>query len=83
MQAALEANIARMENAYLEETPAGNLVKGFDNYIKGSSASTVTGSIGGLSSSGPGMRRKAAINDQDRIFSRSAASVTVRRPREL
>ncbi|KAK8168513.1 histone acetyltransferase subunit NuA4-domain-containing protein [Phyllosticta citrichinensis] len=65
----LEETIYRAETNYLEETAAGNIVKGFDNYIKGSTASTV-GSIGGANTA----RRKAAINDQDRIFSRSSHS---------
>ncbi|KAI5815409.1 histone acetyltransferase subunit NuA4-domain-containing protein [Pyronema omphalodes] len=29
-----EENIYKAETAYLEETPNGNIVKGFDNYIK-------------------------------------------------
>lgn len=44
-------------------------MKGFDNYIKGSTTSTSGGA--GASSAA---RRKAAINDQDRIFSRSSQS---------
>jgi chromatin modification-related protein EAF6 len=76
--ASIEDNIYRQETTYLEETSvAGNIVKGFDNYIKASatasaSAGTVSGSAigGGLGAS----RRKAAINDSDRIFSRSSTS---------
>ena len=29
-----EDNIFKAETAYLEETPNGNIIKGFDNYIK-------------------------------------------------
>ncbi|KAK7521765.1 histone acetyltransferase subunit NuA4-domain-containing protein [Phyllosticta citriasiana] len=65
----LEDTIYRAETNYLEETTAGNIVKGFDNYIKGSTASTVS-NIGGANAA----RRKAAVNDQDRIFSRSSHS---------
>ncbi|EKG22071.1 Histone H4 acetyltransferase NuA4 complex Eaf6 [Macrophomina phaseolina MS6] len=65
----IEENIFRAESSYLEETSAGNIVKGFDNYIKGSTTST----SGGAAASNAA-RRKAAINDQDRIFSRSSQS---------
>ncbi|OJD29245.1 4-domain-containing protein [Diplodia corticola] len=65
----IEENIYRAETGYLEETSAGNIVKGFDNYIKGSTTSTSGGA-----GTGNAARRKAAINDQDRIFSRSSQS---------
>ncbi|ORY19371.1 histone acetyltransferase subunit NuA4-domain-containing protein [Clohesyomyces aquaticus] len=66
--AQIEETILRAETSYLEETSAGNIIKGFDNYIKGATATSTT--------SGPGTatRRKAPINDADRIFSRSSAS---------
>ncbi|KAJ4296275.1 hypothetical protein N0V90_006320 [Kalmusia sp. IMI 367209] len=64
----LEATIVRVETQYLEETSAGNIIKGFDNYIKG--AATV--STGG--SAGTATRRKAQVSDADRIFSRSSSS---------
>ncbi|EXJ81095.1 hypothetical protein A1O3_07383 [Capronia epimyces CBS 606.96] len=79
--AAIEDQIYRQETAYLEETSvAGNIVKGFDNYIKASAVSSSANSAGGTvsgSAVGGGVgagRRKAVVNDSDRIFSRSSVS---------
>jgi chromatin modification-related protein EAF6 len=79
--AAIEDQIYRQETAYLEETStAGNIVKGFDNYIKASAVSTSANSAGGTisgSAAGGGMgagRRKAAVSDADRVFSKSSVS---------
>lgn len=64
----LEDNILRVETQYLEETTAGNIIKGFDNYIKGAATTTTAGGAGTAT------RRKAPIIDADRIFSRSSSS---------
>ena len=80
-QASLEESIFHYEQSYLEETGAGNIIKGFDNYIKGSTAAGAgANGAGGVSIGGAGGaaggagRRKAQVTDQDRVFSRSSAS---------
>ena len=67
-QEQLEATILRVETQYLEETSAGNIIKGFDNYIKGAVPASTT------SSTGTATRRKAQISEADRIFSRSSSA---------
>jgi chromatin modification-related protein EAF6 len=67
-QQQLEDNILRIETTYLEETSAGNIIKGFDNYIKGAATTTTT------AGAGTATRRKAQVSDADRIFSRSSSS---------
>lgn len=64
----LDESILRLETAYLEETGAGNIIKGFDNYMKSSTTTTTSGGAGTAT------RRKTGITDADRIFSRSSAA---------
>jgi chromatin modification-related protein EAF6 len=69
----LERNLAtqedliyKKETEYLEETPSGNIITGFEAYTKGSG------------SSGPGaQRRKAAVQETNRVFSRSSISYNI------
>ncbi|KAH8736961.1 histone acetyltransferase subunit NuA4-domain-containing protein [Ilyonectria robusta] len=57
----VEDGIAQKESAYLESTPAGNIITGFDNYMKGTSGAAA-------------QRRKAGPMEQNRVFSRSSIS---------
>ncbi|KAK5081616.1 hypothetical protein LTR05_007747 [Lithohypha guttulata] len=72
--AAIEAEIYRQETAYLEDTSAaGNIVKGFDNYIKAATNTAASGTISG-SQLGGTRGRKGAVTDADRVFSKSSVS---------
>ncbi len=59
-QAAHDESIYTKETDYLESTPNGNIITGFDNYTKG------TGGAAG--------RRKTGLNEANRVFSRSSVS---------
>ncbi|KAL1843747.1 hypothetical protein VTJ49DRAFT_128 [Mycothermus thermophilus] len=58
----IEELILAKETEYLESTPSGNIITGFDNYIKGGTAAAAA------------QRRKASMTDQNRVFSRSSVS---------
>lgn len=69
----IEAEIYRLETAYLEDTSvAGNIIKGFDNYIKAATNTAASGTISGAALGGRG--RKGVVTDADRVFSRSSVS---------
>lgn len=59
--ALVESRIAELENRYLDSTPGGNILTGFDNYTKG-----LTGAAA--------QRRKVGNAEQNRVFSRSSVS---------
>ncbi|TKA60889.1 hypothetical protein B0A49_10095 [Cryomyces minteri] len=69
--ATIEDSIYRTEGAYLDETAAGNIIKGFDNYIKGTS---VGGAATGAGAAGGGRRKGGGSSEADRVFSRSSIS---------
>lgn len=54
--------IESKETAYLDSTPAGNIMTGFDNYTKGTTQAAAA------------QRRKTGPLDQHRVFSRSSIS---------
>ncbi|KXJ95587.1 histone acetyltransferase subunit NuA4-domain-containing protein [Microdochium bolleyi] len=60
--AAHETSILQYETDYLESTPMGNIITGFDNYAKGTSSSVAA------------QRRRTGLIDQNRVFSRSSIS---------
>jgi chromatin modification-related protein EAF6 len=62
-QAAQEDAIYQKETEYLENTPAGNIITGFDAYTKGT---------GGTAAAARG--RKTGQTDANRVFSRSSIS---------
>ncbi|GAB1310119.1 chromatin modification-related protein eaf6 [Madurella fahalii] len=59
--AATEELIAQKEAEYLENTPSGNIIVGFDNYTKGAGTAAA-------------QRRKTGLADTYRVFSRSSVS---------
>ncbi|KAK0618499.1 histone acetyltransferase subunit NuA4-domain-containing protein [Bombardia bombarda] len=56
-----EESIYTKETEYLETTPSGNIITGFDNYIKGTTNAA-------------SQRRKTGLTDANRVFSRSSIS---------
>ena len=64
--AAVEDQIFKLEGNYLEETAnSGNIVRGFDGWVKG----VQVGGRGGADD-----RRRGRFRDEDRVFSRSSVS---------
>ncbi|KAK8056778.1 hypothetical protein PG993_002005 [Apiospora rasikravindrae] len=59
--------IADMETKYLDSTPVGNILTGFDNYTKGVTATSA-------------QRRKVGAIEQNRVFSRSSISYNPNNP---
>ncbi|KAL6869179.1 hypothetical protein ACO1O0_000502 [Amphichorda felina] len=57
----IEDGIAAKELAYLDSTPSGNIITGFDNYMKGQSGAAA-------------QRRKTGPMEQNRVFSKSSIS---------
>ncbi|KAK1755117.1 NuA4-domain-containing protein [Echria macrotheca] len=56
-----EDAIYQKETEYLENTPSGNIITGFDNYTKGTGTAAAA-------------RRKTGLTDANRVFSRSSIS---------
>ncbi|KAK3113290.1 hypothetical protein LTR53_009574 [Teratosphaeriaceae sp. CCFEE 6253] len=66
--AAIEDQIFKAEGTYLEDTAnSGNIVRGFDGWVKGVQ---VGGGRGGAGDD----RRRGRVREEDRIFSRSSVS---------
>ncbi|KAK0657204.1 histone acetyltransferase subunit NuA4-domain-containing protein [Cercophora newfieldiana] len=59
--AAQEESIYNKETEYLDNTPAGNIITGFDNYTKGTGTAAAA-------------RRKTGLTEANRVFSRSSIS---------
>ena len=59
-----------METKYLDSTPVGNILTGFDNYTKGVTAISA-------------QRRKVGAMEQNRVFSRSSISYNPSNVRHL
>ncbi|KAK9376260.1 histone acetyltransferase subunit NuA4-domain-containing protein [Lipomyces chichibuensis] len=67
--AAVEDYIFRYEGAYLEDALNGNIIQGFDNYLKGSGSGA-----GGHGNASNALKRKGTYTDNDRLFSLSSAT---------
>ncbi|KAI0009743.1 NuA4-domain-containing protein [Xylariaceae sp. FL0662B] len=65
--AQLEQSILDIETRYLDSTTFGNIVAGFESYLKGSSSAAA-------------QRKRGGPTDQNRVFSRSSISYNVLHP---
>lgn len=68
----LEETIYRKETEYLEDTPAGNIILGFDGFVKGASVLGGGGGRRGVDGDRRGDSRRGI--DGVRLFSRSSVS---------
>jgi hypothetical protein len=59
-QAALEKEMWSQEQAYLEATPHGNIITGYDHYMR--------------SGGGAAARRKMGLAEHNRVFTNSSVS---------
>jgi len=80
--AAMEESIFKKETDYLDDTPSGNIITGFDAYTKlaGMMMSGGGASAGGYGAGGPtgrGERRRGVVKDELRVFSRSSVTWNV------
>ncbi|KAI1490684.1 histone acetyltransferase subunit NuA4-domain-containing protein [Biscogniauxia mediterranea] len=62
-----EQSIFQKETEYLENTPLGNIITGFDGYIKGGTSAAA-------------QRKRTGLIDQNRVFSRSSISYNALNP---
>ncbi|KAM7202166.1 histone acetyltransferase subunit NuA4 domain containing protein [Rhypophila sp. PSN 637] len=63
----IDESIYSKETDYLENTPSGNIIIGFDNYTKGTANAAAS-------------RRKTGLMDANRVFSRSSVSYNPNAP---
>jgi chromatin modification-related protein EAF6 len=79
--AAMEETIFKKETEYLEDTPSGNIITGFDAYTKLAgmmmSGGGAGGSVGGYGAGGRGERRRGVVKEELRVFSRSSVTWNV------
>ncbi|MCJ1326697.1 hypothetical protein MMC10_003362 [Thelotrema lepadinum] len=74
-----ESAIFASETSYLESTsPAGNIIRGYENYAKAAATTTnPSTSTGANTSNSTSSRRRPTFSEADRYFSRSSVSFTL------
>jgi len=60
----IEETIGKKESEYLEDTPNGNIITGFEGYTKGTTGA-------------PGQRRRGAVQETNKVFSRSSVTYNI------